>query len=77
MVPGSAASSLPAPGSRPAALSCLPGAPLVHREPADAALAPDTSPDRITKAVFAAVYTVLQVGWQQGRKVVEVVLQVG
>ncbi|KAG2487075.1 hypothetical protein HYH03_014321 [Edaphochlamys debaryana] len=49
---GAGASSAPA--------TTLPGALMVPREPPEAAACPDTSPLRITKAVLAAVYTVLQ-----------------
>ncbi|KAG2427663.1 hypothetical protein HXX76_012312 [Chlamydomonas incerta] len=43
-----------------AAANTLPGALMVPRDPPDAAACPDTAPLRITKAVLAAVYTVLQ-----------------
>ena len=62
---GGAAGSSAAAGSTSAAAAAantLPGALMVPREPPDAAVCPDTSPLRITKAVLAAVYTVLQVG---------------
>ncbi|GLI71473.1 hypothetical protein VaNZ11_016611 [Volvox africanus] len=40
--------------------AALPGCLLVPREPLDGGTVPDTAPLRITKAVLAAVYTVLQ-----------------
>lgn len=42
-------------------LAYLPGCILVNREPLGAGLLPDTSPNRITRAVLAAVYALLQV----------------
>ncbi|WIA09915.1 hypothetical protein OEZ85_010129 [Tetradesmus obliquus] len=41
-------------------LAYLPGCILVNREPLGAGLLPDTSPNRITRAVLAAVYALLQ-----------------
>jgi hypothetical protein len=43
-------------------LAYLPGCILVNREPAGSGLLPDTSPNRITRSVLAAVYALLQVG---------------
>ncbi|GFR48730.1 hypothetical protein Agub_g10688, partial [Astrephomene gubernaculifera] len=61
--PGAPSASFPAsfPASTPGAPHpTLPGALMIPREPLDAAAAPDTAPLRITKAVLAAVYAVLQ-----------------
>jgi hypothetical protein len=55
-------------------LAYLPGCILVNREPLGSGLLPDTSPNRITRSVLAAVYALLQVGgagaaaaWAAGR----------
>lgn len=42
-------------------LAYLPGAILVNKEPLDGSPWPDVSPNRVTRAVLAAVYGVLQV----------------
>jgi hypothetical protein len=46
-------------------LAYLPGCILVNREPLGSGLLPDTSPNRITRSVLAAVYALLQVRGMQ------------